>query len=78
METIYISTTYKLILKWQFKNYPHYKITDDKKIINTKTNRFLKKSVNCCSIGYWIGKKFIPLNKINNHVQKIKYEYCPF
>lgn len=76
METTYITTSYNL--KWQFKNYPHYKITDDRKVLNTKTNRFLKRSVNCCSVGYWFGKKFIPLSKINQEVELIKTIKYPF
>lgn len=55
--------------KWKFKNYPHIKITSDKKIVNTKTGRKLKYTVNGYSKGVWINKKFI--TNINNHLVKI-------
>jgi ABC-type glycerol-3-phosphate transport system permease component len=55
--------------KWRFKNYPYIKITSDKKIINTKTGRVLKYTVNGYSKGIWINKKF--LTNINNHIEKI-------
>lgn len=56
--------------KWKFKNYPHIKITSDKKIINTKTGRVKKVCVNGYSKGVWItSKKF--LTNINSHIEII-------
>ena len=76
MGTIRISTDYHL--KWQIKDLPHIQISTCKKIINTKTGRQLKETINCYTKGFWIGRKFIPTNKINNHIEKIEKQYCPF
>lgn len=77
MKTITISTTYKL--KWQLKELPHYQITECSNIINIRTGKLLKRSVNGgYSVGYWINKKFIPLSKLNEHCEKIKHIEIPF
>lgn len=77
MKTISISNSYHI--KWQFKTANHICITNDKRILNTKTNQFLKRVVKGgYSVGYNIVGVFIPLTKINDHVELIKYEYCPF
>ncbi len=55
--------------KWYFKDYPHIKITDTRKIINTQTGRQLKRCVNGYSTGVWIGKKFVTnINKVVNKI----------
>lgn len=64
--------------KWQFKDYPYIKITKDKKVINTQTQRELKRVVRRYSVGYNIGKKFIIITKINQEVELIKTQYYPF
>ena len=66
-------------LKWRFKNDHNICITSDKKVINRKTYRVKK----CCvnggySDGYWIGKKFIPIEKINDYVELIPKDNCLF
>ena len=76
METIRISTSYNLI--WQIKGYEHYKVTDKGVVINCKTNRVLKRVVNCYSTGYWFNKKFLTLEKLRPLLEKIKYEEIPF
>lgn len=69
----------KYTLKWRFKKYHNIQITNCKKIINTKTNKILKQCLNGGSIGYWIGRKFIPKRKLNENIEIIpKKEYCPF
>lgn len=62
--------------KWQFKEFPHYKVTENRTIVNTKTGRKVKYVVNGYSKGVWIGKRFI--TNLNNHVEKIESIYCPF
>ena len=77
METITIPVNYNL--KWQLKELPHYKVSECKNIINCKTGKVLKRTISGgYSIGYWIGKRFIPLNKLNNFCEKIPKENCPF
>lgn len=69
---------YRYKHEWQFKKYNHIKITKDKTIVNTKTDRILKRVVRGYSVGYNIVGNFIILSKINDHVEKIKYERFPF
>ena len=79
MKNILLSNSYHL--KWRFKESPHICISDDKKrtVINIKTGRILKQTVCSYSMGYWVGKKFIILSKINNAVELIpNNEHCPF
>lgn len=75
MNTISISYP----LKWQFKNYPYIKVSNCKKVFNTKTGKMLKITVNGGSIGLWIGKKFILKYKLNDCLELIPTkEYSPF
>jgi hypothetical protein len=75
METI--SVTYSLV--WQFKEYPHLKITKCKKVFNCKTGKQLKQTINGGSIGFWIASKlFVPTSKINSKIEKIPIPDCPF
>jgi len=76
MKTISISSSYHL--KWQIKFATNYKITTCKKIINTKSGRILKKVLNGYSLGYWIGKKFIPISEMNKYCEHIEIINCPF
>lgn len=77
MKIISVTTSYNL--KWVFKEYPEYRITECRKVINLKTNRIIKESINGgYTNGYWIGKKFIPKSKINKLVIKQSDYYCPF
>lgn len=65
----------RLKVIWQIKDFPHYKITRCKKVINCKTNKILSYNER----GYYIGNKYIKKKDINNFVEKIpKKEYCPF
>lgn len=64
----------KYDLKWQFKNATHYKMTPCRKIVNTRTGRILKCVLNGGSIGWWIGKDFIPKSKVNESIELIPIE----
>jgi len=56
--------------KWEFKDFPHYKISTCKKIIKcTKSGG---------SIGYFINGIFFKKSDINNHIQVIKVSKLPF
>jgi hypothetical protein len=77
LKTINLTKEYKL--KWQLKNMPHYQITECSNIINMQTGKLLKRTINGgYSVGYWIGKKFISLSKLNEHCEKIKETKTPF
>lgn len=73
-----ISVNYTLV--WQFKNYPHIKITRCRKVFNTKTGKNLKITTNGGSIGVWLSKNiFIVKTKINTQIELIpKKDYLPF
>jgi hypothetical protein len=65
--------------KWQFKEYSHYKITTCKKVVNTQTNRLIKKTKSGGSVGFNIAGNFFKLSDINKHIEIIpKKIYLPF
>jgi hypothetical protein len=66
------------LVKWQFKDYPHYKISTCKKIINCKTGKIIKCTKNGGSIGYYINSIFFKKSDINNHIEIIKNSKLPF
>lgn len=70
MQTISIQYS----LKWEFKDYPNYKITSCRKVVNCKTGKIKKQCLNGGSIGYWIGKTFIPKSKLNEQIIIIKQD----
>ena len=65
MSNIYVNVRFKVV--WQFKEFPHYKVTRCKKIINSKTQTLLKYNKR----GYFIGNKYIKKKDVNNYVVKI-------
>jgi hypothetical protein len=65
-------------LKWQIKGNEKYKWTTCKKLFNVQTGRQIKKTMNCRSIGYWIGKKFITLTNLKNKLEVIPKTKTPF
>jgi hypothetical protein len=74
MQTISVSYD----LKWQIINKEKYKWSTCKKLFNTQTGRQIKKTMNCRSIGYWIGKEFITLNNLRNQLELIPTIKTPF
>ena len=77
METVVISSQRNL--KWRLKDQPEILISTDRKVYNSKTKRLIKETVNGgYSDGFWIGKKFILTSKINEMVELIPEEICPF
>ena len=72
IERIVIETVEKTyVLKWQMKFDNNYKITECKKIINTKTKKIVNEIINNYTVGYWFGKKFIPKDKMNKYIETI-------
>ncbi len=71
-----ISVNYTLV--WQFKTYPHIKITRCRKIFNTKSGRKLKITTNGGSIGVWLSKKVFYDTKDNTYwIPFCKEQYFP-
>lgn len=69
----------KIKVFWRFKNYQHYKVTADKKIINSKTNKFLTQRIKGGSVGYYINSEFIKRKDLNLHIEKIPTkQFTPF
>lgn len=58
-------------MKWRFKKYPHIQVTEGKEIFNIKTGRQKKLTINGGSKGLWIGRKFVLLKDLNNHIELI-------
>ena len=65
-------------VKWEFKDFPHYKISTCKKIINCKTGKIIKCTKSGGSIGYFINGNFFKKSDINKHIQVIKLNKLPF
>ncbi len=57
---------------WRIKDIPHYGFGSDKKLYNLKTCRELKQCMNCQSIGYWFGKKFMTLTALRKLLYRSK------
>lgn len=69
----------KLKAKWQFKEYNYYKITNCKKIVNTKRGKIIKCVKVGGSIGYYINSVFYKKSDINKYIELIpKKSNCPF
>ena len=71
-----ISVNYDL--KWQIKGNEKYRFSTCKKLFNTQTGRQIKKTMNCRSIGYWIGRDFITLNNLKDKLELISKQQTPF
>ncbi len=51
-----------------------YALSKCKKLINCRTGKILKKTVNSGVIGWWIGNEFYSHNKINKTFEKCKIQ----
>ena len=65
-------------LKWQIIFNTDYKVSECKKVINTKTGNIIKETIIGYTRGFWIGKKFIPKKRLNNFVEIIPKYKLPF
>jgi hypothetical protein len=69
----------KLKAKWQLKGKENYVWTEDKRLYNLHTCRFIKKTLHGLTPGYWIGKGFVKLIDLRELVERIpKPEKLPF
>jgi len=66
------------LVKWQFKEYPHYKISTCKKIINCQSGKIIKCTKSGGSVGYFIASKFYKKSDINNCIELITKSKLPF
>lgn len=65
MNDFYVNVRFKVV--WQFKDFTHYKITIDKKVINSKTQTLLTYNKRC----YYIGNRYVKKKDINKYVEKL-------
>lgn len=65
-------------LKWQIILNTDYKVSECKKVINTKTGNIIKETIVGYTRGFWIGKKFITKKRLNNFVEIIPKYRLPF
>ena len=72
----------KLTAKWELKEFPHYKWTECKRLVNAKTGRIVKKTTNGrgSKAGYYINRKFVKIEDLiaKKSLQKIKESRIPF
>lgn len=73
-----MKVTVLFTVKWQFKGFPHYKISTCKKVINCKTGKIIKCIKSGGSIGYFISGKFYKKSDINDFIEVIPKSKCPF
>lgn len=71
-----------LIAKWELKEFPHYKWTECKRLVNSKTGKICKKQTNGRGTkpGYYINRKFIKIEDLiaNKCLQLIAKNDSPF
>ena len=72
MSDYYVNIRFKVV--WQFKEFPHYKVTKCKKIINCKTGTLLQYT----NRGFFINGKYLKRTEINKHLEKIPKYNLPF
>jgi len=60
---------------WRLREFPHLKVTRDKKIINSKTGKLLKYQ----PMGFFIGNMYVKRKDLNELIEKIpQKETLPF
>ena len=69
---MFVNVRFKAV--WQFKEYPEYKVTRCKKVINAKTGTLLKYN----SRGFFIKGRYYKRNEINQYLEKIPQMKTPF
>lgn len=71
-----ITVTYTL--KWRLKTDHKYQWSECGKLFNVCRGKIKKKVLNGNSIGYWIGRTFVPLSKLRSELEIIPKEKLPF
>ena len=68
--------------KWDLIEFPHYKWTECKQLLNARTGKIIKKTTNGKGVkaGYYINRKFIKIEDLMSKklVQKIESKQTPF
>ena len=64
--------------KWRHKVFHHYVWTECKKLINSKTNKEIKKTIKGYKAGYYINRNFVSLEKLKSEIELIPKQNCPF
>ena len=72
MSKNYVTLTIPYI--WQFKAYPHIKVTRCNMVINSKTGNILKYNQR----GFYIEGKYYKRSEVRKSVEKAKTDLCPF
>jgi len=71
--------TVKYQIKWRLTINHNYGVSKCGKMFNIKKGKEIKKTVKGLTPGYWIGRDFIPLEKLRSQIELIpKKQYCPF
>ena len=73
-----ISISKHIEISWHIIGYDNYSFGKDKKLYNLKTGKEIKQTINCYSKGYWIGRKFLTLNKLKQLLIRPKHFGVPF
>jgi hypothetical protein len=64
---------------WQVKNNEQFKVTKCRKVINCKTQKLLKQTINGGSLGYNINGNFYNIKTFKNFIEPIPKDiYLPF
>lgn len=64
---------FELKPKWQIITHPNIKLTSNRKVYNSKTNRLKKITVNGGSIGIWLdAKTFLVKSKLSQNIELVK------
>jgi hypothetical protein len=63
--------TITLKAKWRLKNNPNYVWTQDNRLYNVRTGRFIKKTLHGLTPGYWTGKEFMKLSELKKQIERI-------
>jgi hypothetical protein len=67
-----------LVLKWQHKDLPHYKLSTCGKLINTIRGTEIRMVLKGYTKGFNIGGVFVSLKRIREKMEPIKEVVCPF
>lgn len=70
--------TKRIELTYKILGFDYLCFATDKKLYNTKTGRIKKRTLNNCTDGYWIGRKFYSLKQLKQKLIKIDRTYVPF
>ena len=73
-----ISITKRIELVYKIRGYDYLCFGKDKNLYNIRTGKLKKRTLNNCTEGYWIGRKFYSLKVLRLMLEKIVKEVVPF